>query len=272
MQIGPTTRAVVTGAGSGLGRALARALAARGATVVVSDLREGGARATADAITGAGGSAHVVLCDVSRADDVARLAEEASRGGEVDLVVNNAGIGAAGEIGVASLDDWRRTIEINLLGVVHGCHYFVPGMRARGRGHVLNVASAAAFGSAPTMGAYNATKAAVVSLSETLAAEAGADGVGVTVLCPGFFKTEILAGAVGTMSAEQRRFVETQMARSKHDADGIAGLALAAVEAGKLYAVPHAEIRWLWRVKRLSPPLFAWLTTRLGRRAFLPER
>lgn len=271
MRIGSTTRAVVTGAGSGLGRALARAIAARGSTVVVSDVRDEGARATAEAITAAGGSAHVVLCDVSRADDVERLAAEASRIGEVDLVVNNAGIGSAGEIGVAALADWRRTIEINLLGVVHGCHYFVPGMRARRRGHVLNVASAAAFGSAPTMGAYNATKAAVVSLSETLAAEASGDGVGVTVLCPGFFKTEILAGAVGTMSAEQRRFVEGEMARSKHDADDVAQLALAAVEAGKLYAVPHAEIRWLWRVKRLSPTLFAKLVTRVGRRSLMPR-
>lgn len=267
MRIDATTRAVVTGAGSGLGRALARGLAARGTTVVVSDLREEGARATADAIVAAGGKAHVVLCDVSRASDVERLAAEATRLGDVDLVVNNAGIGAAGEIGVASLDDWRRAIEVNLLGVVHGCHYFVPGMRARRRGHVLNVASAAAFGSAPTMGAYNATKAAVVSLSETLAAEAGADGVGVTVLCPGFFKTEILTGAIGTMSAQQRRFVETQMARSKHDADAIARLALAAVEAGKLYAVPHAEVRWLWRVKRLSPTLFARLAARFAPRA-----
>ncbi len=272
MRIDATTRAVVTGAGSGLGRALARALAVRGATVVVSDLREEGARATAEAIRAAGGSAHVVLCDVSRAADVELLATQASRIGDVDLVVNNAGIGAAGEIGVASLDDWRRTIEVNLLGVVHGCHYFVPGMRARRRGHVLNVASAAAFGSAPTMGAYNATKAAVVSLSETLAAEAAADGVGVTVLCPGFFKTEILTGAVGTMSAEQRGFVESEMARSKHDADAVARLALAAVEAGKLYAVPHAEIRWLWRVKRLSPTLFARIAARFARRANLARR
>jgi short-subunit dehydrogenase len=121
------------------------------------------------------------------------------------------------------------------------------------------------------MGAYNATKAAVVSLSETLAAEAGADGVGVTVLCPGFFKTEILTGAIGTMSAEQRRFVETQMARSKHDADAIARLALAAVEAGKLYAVPHAEVRWLWRVKRLSPALFARLAPRFAPRVSITK-
>jgi short-subunit dehydrogenase len=272
MRIGATTRAVVTGAGSGLGRALAKALAARGATVVVSDVREDGLRATAEAIAAAGGTSHVVPCDVSIPGDVERLAAEAGRLGEVDLIVNNAGIGVGGEVGVVSLDAWRRTIDVNLLGVVYGCHYFVPGMRARRRGHVLNVASAAAFGSAPTMGAYNATKAAVVSLSETLAAEARIDGVGVTVLCPGFFKTEILAGAIGTMSAEQRRFVEGEMARSKHDADDVARLALEAVEAGKLYAVPHAESRWLWRVKRLSPTLFAKLVARVGRRSLMPRQ
>ena len=155
---------------------------------------------------------------------------------------------------------------MNLWGVVYGCHYFVPGMRARRRGHVLNVASAAAFGSMPGMGAYNVTKAAVVALSETLAAEAAGDGVGVTALCPGFFRTNILSEAVGMLSEEQRRYVEAEMARSKHAAADVARLAIEAVEAGSLYAVPHAEIRWLWRAKRLAPGLFARLAGTLDRR------
>jgi short-subunit dehydrogenase len=109
-------------------------------------------------------------------------------------------------------------------------------MRARGRGHVLNVASAAAFGSAPSLGAYNVTKAAVVALSETLAAEASSYGVGVTVLCPGFFRTNILADSVGAVSDAQRRYIGSEMTRSRHDADDVARIAVEAVEAGKLYA------------------------------------
>lgn len=269
MRIDRGTRAVVTGAGSGLGRALAKALAVRGAVVVVSDVREDTARATAAEVAAAGGTCHVVVCDVTRAEDVERLAAAAERlVGPIDLLVNNAGIGAAGEIGTIDLGAWRRAVDVNLWGVVHGCHYFVPGMRARRRGHVLNVASAAAFGSAPSMGAYNVTKAAVVALSETLAAEAARDGVGVTALCPGFFKTNIMTDSVGVIPDAQRRFVEAEMARSKHDADAIARLALEAVERGALYAVPHAEIRWLWRAKRLAPGLFVRLAAMLERRGY----
>jgi NAD(P)-dependent dehydrogenase (short-subunit alcohol dehydrogenase family) len=269
MRIDRETRAVVTGAGSGLGRALAKALAARGAVVVVSDVREATAQAAAAEIAAAGGSCHVVGCDVTLAEDVAGLAAEAERlAGPIDLLVNNAGIGAAGQIGTIGLDAWHRAVDVNLWGVVHGCHFFVPGMRARRRGHVLNVASAAAFGSAPSMGAYNVTKAGVVALSETLAAEAARDGVGVTALCPGFFQTNIMNESVGVIPDAQRRFVESEMARSKHDADAIAHLALEAVERGALYCVPHAQVRWVWRVKRLAPSLFARLAARLEQRGY----
>jgi NAD(P)-dependent dehydrogenase (short-subunit alcohol dehydrogenase family) len=269
MRIDRDTRAVITGAGSGLGRALATALAARGATVVVSDVRAHAAEDTAEAIRVAGGRAFALACDVTKVDDVARLAAEATRlAGDVDLLVNNAGIGAAGRIGDGTLDTWQRTIDVNLWGVVYGCHHFVPRMRERGRGHVLNVASAAALGAPPSMGAYNVTKSAVLALSETLAAEASSYGVGVTVLCPGFFRTNILEGSVGVLSEEQRRYIESEMTRSRHDADDVARFAIAAVEAGKLYAVPHAEIRWLWRAKRIAPGLFTRLVGRLDRRGY----
>ncbi|TMA35888.1 MAG: SDR family NAD(P)-dependent oxidoreductase [Deltaproteobacteria bacterium] len=272
MPIGGGTRAVVTGAGSGLGRAFARVLASRGAVVVVADVREDTARETAREVGSLGAEAHVVVCDVTRTDDVARLAAQASTlAGEVDLLVNNAGIGAAGEVGVAGLDTWRRAIDVNLCGVIHGCHYFVPRMRARGRGHVLNVASAAAIAAAPGMGAYNVTKAGVVALSETLAAEAARDGVGVTVLMPGFFPTNIVHDTVGPLEDGKRRLAETMMQRSRYSADDVARLALRAVERGKLYALPHGEIRWLWRVKRAAPRTYARLVAALERRGVFSQ-
>ena len=258
----------MTGAGSGLGRAFATAIASRGAGVVVADVREATARETAREIGAHGGEAHVVVCDVTRAEDVARLAAQA---GEVDLLVNNAGIGAAGEVGVADLDSWRRAIDVNLCGVIHGCHYFVPRMRARGRGHVLNVASAAAIAAAPGMGAYNVTKAGVVALSETLAAETARDGVGVTVLLPGFFPTNIVHDTVGTLEDGKRRLAETMMQRSKYGADDVARLALRAVERGKLYVLPHGEIRWLWRLKRAAPRTYARLVGALERRGVFSQ-
>ena len=269
MRIERGTRAVITGAGSGLGRAFARALAARGALVVAADLREDSAHETARTLAATGATVHAVRCDVTKVDDVARLAEESTRLiGDVDLLVNNAGIGAAGQIGVADLAAWHRTIDVNLWGVVYGCHYFVPRMRARGRGHVLNVASAAALASPPDMGPYNVTKAGVLALSETLAAEAAADGVGVTVLCPGFFQTNISNDAIGSFDDAKRRYIEQEMARSKHDADDVARIALRAVERGKLYVVPHAEIRWMWRAKRMFPGAFARMVASLERRGY----
>ena len=116
------------------------------------------------------------------------------------------------------------------------------------------------------MGAYNVTKAGVVALSETLAAEAARDGVGVTVLLPGFFPTNIVSDAVGTVEEGKRRLAETWMQRSKYSADDIARLALGAVERGKLYALPYGEIRWLWRLKRAAPRTYARVVGALERR------
>lgn len=267
MRFGNGATAVVTGAGSGLGRAFAHALAARGAVVIAADVREDTVRETVRELRTRGAIAHALRCDVADPDDVARLATATVElAGDVDLLVNNAGIGAAGEVGTATLDVWRRTIDVNLLGVVHGCHYFVPRMRARGRGHVLNVASAAGLASAPGMGAYNVTKAGVVALSETLAAEALRDGVRVTVLCPSFFQTNIANAAIGDLDDAKRRFVEAEMARSKHGADDVARIALDAAERGKFYALPHWEARWLWRLKRVAPGAFVRLVGALERR------
>ncbi|MDT5195337.1 MAG: hypothetical protein QOH20_2091, partial [Mycobacterium sp.] len=191
--------AVITGAGSGIGAAFAHELARRGGRIVCSDVDEAAAAATADAITGEGGEAIALRCDVSSIDEVTQLAQSAQSwfGGAPSLVINNAGVGAGGSpIGQASLADWNWVVGINLWGPIHGCHVFAPILREAGcadrpRG-IINVASAAAFGAAPGMAAYNVSKAGVLSLSETLAAELSGTGIGVTVLCPTFVKTNIV--------------------------------------------------------------------------------
>jgi short-subunit dehydrogenase len=169
--------------------------------------------------------------------------------------VNNAGVATGGLIGDIPLDDWQWIVGINQWGVVYGCHYFVPRMKKAASGHVINVASAAGLLSAPEMGPYNVTKAAVVALSETLYGEVSSLGVGVTVLCPTFFPTDIAKNARGT-NEEQRGMVETLMKRSKLDANGVARFALETADHGKLYAVPMADGRWAWRVKRATPEAY----------------
>ncbi len=254
-------RAVVTGAGSGLGRALCLELGRRGGRMVVSDVNEAEARETVRRVGLTGGEAHAVACDVTKAEQVEALALEAERLlGGVDLVVNNAGVAAGGEVGRLPLTEWKRVLDVNLWGVIHGCHGFVPLLRRQGGGHVLNIASAAGLMSAPYMGAYCASKAAVVAISETLLAEVRHLGIGVSVVCPTFFRTNIAGGPAPSDDAEARQLHATA-ARLVNDArlgpEEIARACLEGVERGEFYIVPMASGRWLWRLKRLAPELFA---------------
>jgi NAD(P)-dependent dehydrogenase (short-subunit alcohol dehydrogenase family) len=265
MPIPDHARVVVTGAGSGLGRALSHEVARRGGRVLCADIDEAAARKTADEI---GAAASAARCDVAQVKDLERLADSAEKlwgGGGVDVIVNNAGVAVGGNIGDVPLDDWRWIIGVNLFGVVHGCHVFVPRLRREGRGHVLNIASAAGLLSPPGMGPYNATKAAVVALSETLRAELDGSGVGVTVLCPTFFRTNIHTNS-RAVDRSQLGTVEKLMDKSKIQADDVARLALDACARNELYALPHADGRWLWRLKRFVPTQFGMLATRAARR------
>ncbi len=248
-------RAVITGAASGLGRALAVELAGRQAKLLLADIDEEGSRETVRLVARAGGEAHTVRCDVSRSDEVAALAGEADRAlGGVDLVVNNAGVATGGEVGDIPLADWEWLVGVNLWGVIHGCNTFAPRFKQQRGGHILNVASSAGFVSLPGMAPYAATKAGVIALSEVLKLELAPHGVGVTVLCPTFFQTNIIEGGRGIDEANKNIALKL-MKQAKLQAPDVARLALAAVDAGRLYALPHRDGRWFWRLKRAAPEL-----------------
>jgi len=271
MKLTDRPRVVVTGAGSGLGAAFCTVLAERGARVLASDVDLAAARATA---ARCGPDAHAVACDVTKLADVERLADEADRLlGGVDLLVNNAGVAVVGTVGEVPMADWRWVIEVNLWGVIHGCHVFVPRLRKQGRGHILNVGSAAGLLSPPKMGPYNATKAAVVSLSETLYADLSGTGVGVTVLCPTFVKTNLVRSMRSTGDEPLPRAGQRVMDSAGTSPEDVVRAALAGVERGALHVAPQPDGRWLWRLKRLAPRRFHQLShhvidalvTRLGR-------
>ncbi|MFO0601865.1 MAG: SDR family NAD(P)-dependent oxidoreductase [Polyangiales bacterium] len=251
MSIPDRPTCVVTGAASGLGRAFCLELARRGGRVVVSDVNEPGARETAAMLGGA--EAHVFRCDVSKRDEVEALAAFAEdKLGAVDLLVNNAGVAVSGEIGAIPDADWQWIVGINLWGPVYGCEVFVPGMKRRGRGHVINVASLAGIANAARMGPYNVTKAGVIALSETLHGELRGTGVGVSVLCPSFFPTNIMHNGRGG-SDREHTMVAKLMAKSPVTAEDVARIALDAAARGQLHVLPHVEGRWLWRMRRLAP-------------------
>ncbi len=259
MSLPSQPRAVVTGAGSGLGRALSLELGRRQGRVVVSDVNRESAEETAELVRNEGGEARVVLCDVTKPEEVERLAQETEAVlSVVDLVVNNAGVASAGAIGEMALADWKFVLDVNLWGVIHGCHAFVPRLRKQGAGHILNIASAAGLVSAPYMAPYNASKAAVVALSETLYVELQPAGIGVTVACPMFFRTNIASsakvtsGTVAGLGEMARKLVDG----SKVEPAEVAQKLLKSVEQGEFYSLPIASGNWLWKLKRLAPESF----------------
>ena len=250
-------RAVVTGAGSGIGAAFAIELAKRGGRVVCSDIDEVAAKRTVTAISEFGGDSVAIACDVTQFGEVQDLATQSQSwfGAPPTLVINNAGVGSGGaSIGKLPLDDWQWVLGINLWGPIHGCHVFAPILRAgesdvpRG---IINVASAAAFGAAPGMAAYNVSKAGVLMLSETLAAELSGSGVKVTVLCPTFVKTNIVEA--GRMSAGATKLANRVMGLTGFSAEKVAKTCLDAHDRGDLYCMPQLEAKFGWNIKRFAP-------------------
>ncbi|OBJ25088.1 SDR family oxidoreductase [Mycobacterium sp. 1245801.1] len=253
--------AVVTGAGSGIGAAFAVELGKRGGAVVCSDIDQAAAQQTADTITEQGAKATAIRCDVSRFEDVQALAEQSQAwfAAPPTLVINNAGVGAGGAaIGDAPLDDWGWTLGINLWGPIHGCHVFAPILREAERSRaprgIINVASAAAFGAAPGMAAYNVSKAGVLSLSETLAAELAGTPVRVTVLCPTFVKTNILES--GRISEQSSELAAKLMRWTGLSAEKVARDCLDAHDRGELYCMPQFDAKIGWNIKRLAPQTY----------------
>jgi len=256
---------VLTGAASGLGRAFALELAGRGARVFLADVDEAGLAGTAKSVTERGGTARTLRCDVAKLDDMKRLHAESMQWlSGVDLLINNAGVAVGGAVGEIPIEDWQWITGINQWGVIYGCHLFLPDMKRRGSGHVLNVASIAAFACAAQMGPYNVTKAAVVALSETLAGELAGTGVGVSVLCPFFFATNIAKSARSSSTEVSPDSIEKIMKKSPVQASEVAKRALRACEKGQLYVLPHREAKGIAALKRLMPETFL---TKIGPRA-----
>ena len=250
-------RAVITGAGSGLGRALALDLAQRGASLIISDINPSSAEETAELVRQQQARAEAVVCDVTDRNAVFGLVEETEkRLGGIDLIANNAGVAVGGPFDEIPIEDWRWAVDINLWGVIYGCQAAIPKMRAQGHGYILNVASAAGLIAPPSMSTYNVTKAGVVSLSETLYAEYKSQGIRVAVLCPTFFRTNIIGAIRGATTKKDDERTVRWMDRSNVQAPRVAKTAIDSVRDGKLYVQPMRDGRMAWRLKRAAPQRF----------------
>ncbi len=238
---------VVTGAGSGIGRALSEALAAEGVAVVAADIDEAAAADTVKAIERAGGRALAVRTDVSDRAQVQALADRAFAAfGRVHILCNNAGVALWGGLEAATYRDWQWVLGVNLWGVIHGLDAFLPRLIAQGEGgHIVNTASMAGLIASQGLGVYNTSKYAVVGLSETLAKDLRGYGIGVTVLCPMGVATRIResersrpAGLRNDRpsAAEPVELIGRTLAPAT-----VAAMTLAAIRENRLYVITHPE-------------------------------
>lgn len=269
-----TATALVTGAGSGIGRATAHALAAKGATVLCTDIDEAAAEKTAaqcsERSSAGGRAAHAAYrLDVADRADVDEVAAAVQRDhGPLTILVNNAGVGMTGPYADMTTEEWAFIRSINLDGVVHCCSAFTPPMLAARRGQVVNVSSGLAF--VPTAGepAYAATKAAVLALSQCLRADWAAHGVGVTVICPGFINTPIARSARFTGGHEDPKARERLVkgfARA-HPPEKVGAAIVEAIATNRALVPVGFESVLGWYAHRLVPIAFQQLLARLGRR------
>lgn len=266
-------RIFITGGASGLGQALARRYAARGWRVCIGDINQEQGEAFARTLATDKAKAVFVRCDVTSESDLQAAADwlEANWGG-VDIVVNNAGVAAAGGIAEVPLADWQWILGINLLGVVRGCKAFTPLFRRQGHGRFVNIASMAGLLNPPSSVSYNVSKAAVISLSETLSFELADDNIAVSVVCPSFFKTN-LARSLRSTSDHLTRLTVGLINKSKFDADQIAGAVCRGIDRGEFLIIPQDKARTAWRVKRFAPfRLFSRIVAKEKKRFLTPRQ
>lgn len=245
---------MITGAGSGLGRELALRWAREGSQLALADVNEAGLAETLKLVREAGGDGFIQRCDVRDYSQLTALAQACEeRLGGIDVAINNAGVASGGFFNELSLEDWDWQIAINLMGVVKGCKAFLPLLQ-KSHGKIINIASMAALMQGPAMSNYNVAKAGVVALSESLLIELRDQQVGVHVVCPSFFQTNLLDSFRGPTPAMKQQ-VGKLLESSPISAADIADYVYAEVAKGSFMILPHEQGRMAWALKQKNPQL-----------------
>jgi NAD(P)-dependent dehydrogenase (short-subunit alcohol dehydrogenase family) len=249
--------AVVTGAAAGIGLALVERFAREGMRVVLTDVEEGALRAAEQRLASAGAATLALVADVSSPEAMRTLRDQAlERFGAVHVVCANAGVAPTGPV-VGTLADWRWVVEVNLMGVIHTLDAFVPALVAQKQGHVVCTASVGGLRSAPMLGAYCATKHAVVALTESLHGELAGSGVGVSLLCPGAVATGIFQsernrptalGGPGAGADRVRRSFQDAIKGGMAPAE-VADCVVAAIQSERFYVLTHPEMGGMARTR-----------------------
>lgn len=259
-------RVLVTGGASGLGAALVERFLARGDRVLVTDVHHG--------FTTAPGASYYRLDVTSPADWAAARDHVLQAWGGLDVLVNNAGMASGGRIDVAGADEWRQVLEVNVLSVATGCRTFVPVLKAQAEagespGHLLNVASMAGLIHPPGMSAYDASKAAVVALTESLRFELAPWGITATALCPSFFRTNLTSSLNGR-DETLNKLAGRMISEARLTADEVADAAIAGIDRRAPLVIPDRAGRTAWLAKRFAGPVYERRMRRMA--AYLRER
>lgn len=252
----PEKRVVITGAGSGLGRALAQEFAIRNWRIAIAEINDERAKESAHMVKKAGGEPLTIHCDVTRPrdlDNVLNIVKREWKG--VDILINNAGVASAGWFEKIPLEKWDWIIGLNTNSIIHGCRSFIPHFKEQQSGYIVNVASSAGIASLPEMASYNATKAAAISLTETLRIEMARFNIGVSVVCPTFFQTNLM-DQFTSPDERQRELANTFFGNAKTTSQNVARHTIHSIERNRFYVITQKDGRNIWRIKRYFPELY----------------
>ncbi len=259
---------VITGAASGLGRAIALAAAQDGYDIAVVDVQQEAGLETVEEINHYDVEAAYFHCDVGQADALLTLKDQVmSHFGQVDVLINNAGVGSQGTVCESDEAQWQRQWQINLMGVVRGCQAFVPQLKRSPSPAIVNVASFAAIALAPGVASYNVVKAGVLALSETLRGELAVDNIHVSVVCPAFFKTNLVE-SMHDANDKIKNQINRWMDNSNYTADDVARMILAAVKNKQFMVLCDSQTKWQYRISRWLPNYFFKQKLKMVKRMF----
>lgn len=247
---------LITGGASGLGEALALHYAKQGFEVCIADLNSERGHKVVDSITKSGGAAFFLSCDITNEADIETLKQQLlSRWQKVDVLVNNAGVATGGALEFEDIEQWQWVININVFGMVRMCRAFIPLMKQHGGGKIVNIASQAGITPAPLMGSYNASKAAVVSFSETMHLELTHDNIHVSVACPGFFSTNLDESLRSKQPGVAKLVSKMLHTYSDITAAQVAEAIYQDSENFKFMTITHKDGRTAFRMKRWLPAM-----------------
>ena len=252
----------ITGGASGLGKAMALYFAQQGWCVAISDVNQSRGEETLNQLRTIAPDALFTQVNVCDEQSVSQWCSQIkAHWGQIDVLINNAGIGLPGGINENAMNDWQKIVDINFLGVVRGCRVFGEQFKKQGFGHIVNIASMAGLLHLPNVSSYSACKAAVVALSESMKFELLPYKVNVTVVCPGLFKTNL---GESVTDPAKKADLETMMGKTKVSADDIAMAVFNGVKNNRFMVFTHKFERTVWWVKRYIPFLYYYVLKAIG--------